>query len=78
MEQKFESRFDSIDGKFDGELDSLDRKFDVKFDVKFDALHTELRGITRLLVGVIITFFTTLIGFGAAILGVLAKGLHWL
>lgn len=28
--------------------------------------------------GIIITFFTTLIGFGAAILGVLAQGLHWL
>jgi chromosome segregation ATPase len=45
---------------------------------KFESLDTELRGISRLLIGVIITFFTTLIGFGAAILGVLAKGLHWL
>lgn len=30
----------------------------------------------RFMIGVVITFFTTLIGFGAAILGVMAKGLH--
>lgn len=41
-------------------------------------MHQELRGLTRFMIGVVISFFTTLIGFGAAILGVMAKGFHWL
>jgi len=54
---------------------SIEQKFE-SLDRKFDSMHQELRGLTRFKVGVVISFFMTLIGFGAAILGVMAKGLH--
>ena len=56
---------------------SVDQRFEA-LDRKLDSFHQELRGVMRFLVGVVISFFTTLIAFGAAILGVLVKGFHWL
>ena len=84
LDRKFDSldvKFASLDAKFDAKFASLDAKFDERFasvDGKFDEIHKELRGLLRFMIAVTISFFTTLIGFGAAILGVVAKGFHWL
>jgi len=88
MRKSMDQKFDLLDAKLDRKFDSLDVKFaslDAKFDAKFasvdgkfDEIHKELRGLLRFMIAVTISFFTTLIGFGAAILGVVAKGSHWL
>lgn len=56
---------------------SFDKKFDSLID-KFGDIHRELRGLTRFMITMFVSFFATLIGFGGAILGVMAKGFHWL
>jgi len=81
MWQSMEQKFESLEGKFDQRCRTLEEKFEAlekKLDDGFESLHGELRALTRLLIGVVITFFTTLIGFGAALLDVLARALHWL
>jgi phage shock protein A len=60
-----------------GKLEVDMRDMRKSMDQKFDSVHAELRGLMRFMIGIAISFFTTLIGFGAAILGVLAKGFHW-
>ena len=49
-----------------------------KLHIDMRDMRGEIRGLMRFMIGIVITFFTTLIGFGAGLLVVLAKGLHWL
>lgn len=57
-------------GRLDGDMRGMRQSIDL--------IHDRLGGTMRFMIGVLISFFTTLIGFGAAILGVIAKALHWL
>ncbi len=74
MRQSMDQKFASSEERFERAFGALDKKS----DDRFESLQGELRALTRLLIGVVITFFTTLIGFGAALLEVLARALHWL
>jgi tetrahydromethanopterin S-methyltransferase subunit B len=52
-----------------GKLEIDVRDMRKSMDPRFDSLHQELRGMMRFMVGMAVSFFTILIGFGAAILG---------
>jgi hypothetical protein len=59
-----------------GKLDIDMREMRKSMDDKFESMHKEIRGLMRFMIGILITFFTTLIGLGAGLLAELAKGLH--
>ena len=70
LERRFEAMdrtFDALDTKFSGKLDA----FDAKLDDKLNAFNAKF---TRLFVWLV----SGLLGLGAAILGAMAKGFHWL
>jgi hypothetical protein len=68
-------------GEYQGNVGKLEldvREMRASLEQKFGAMQQEFCTLTRFLIGVVISFFTTLVGFRAAILGVLAKAFHWL
>ena len=56
------------------ELDMRDMRNSV--EQKFESIHQDLRGLTHFLLGIVITFFTTLIGFGGGIVRPMVKASH--
>lgn len=67
MEAKFDDKFDKMEAKHDGKLDRLEAKMDDRFE-KMDA---RLTRIVYWALGLYIALATTL-------LGVMARGFHWL
>jgi hypothetical protein len=74
---RFERRLDAMEGRFDGRLVAIEGRFAsiegrfVGIDGRIDALAAQHRTDFRWLIGIMLG------GFGA-MLGVMARGFHWL
>lgn len=64
---------DRIDRRFDG----VERRFD-GVERRLDSLATEHRSDFRWLLGVMLAGFGTMLTGGLGLLGIMARGFHWL
>jgi hypothetical protein len=69
---RIERRFDAIDRRFD----TIDRRFDT-VDRRFDTVDRRLIDVAREQATNFRFTITLLIGWGVALLGVMAHGFHW-